>query len=65
MVSITPAEKDAITDGAVVALGTLVASYAGTAVDPHLSVAALPIALIAGSIAAINRYRQDSNLPSA
>jgi len=64
MVTISPAEKDAFTDGAIVFLGTLGVGSVGSAIDTHLAVAYnVPVALVAGVIAALNTYRQDSGLP--
>ncbi len=65
MVTLTPAESDAISDGAIVFFGSLAVGAVGTAFDPHAALYSLPVAAVAGIIAGLNRWRQDTGLPSA
>jgi hypothetical protein len=69
MVSLSTAEKDAITDGAIVFLGGLSGSGVVSALIPSTGIAlAGPLvlsSLIAGIVAGLNTYRTDSNLPPA
>lgn len=62
--NLNTAEKDALTDGAIVFLGSLGVTGVGATIVPAIAPMGIVGALVAGAIAGLNTYRKDSALPA-